>query len=177
MKKITALVIVLIFSGTMSYATEFLPASTPYDKKLRECGLFGIPTSTQQQNGEFDSDINSNFRIAKSFRYIPDASNDYWQSPDETDARKAGDCEDKAIWLFARLINSGRQQVRLVVGQMRQVDSSLHVWVTCEDSNGTVYLLDPSAQKKVWKASDFAADWYRPLYAYDGTKGYSYRSR
>lgn len=39
--------------------------------------------------------------------YIPDGIKDYWQTPEETNIRQGGDCEDKAIAKFFALIEAG----------------------------------------------------------------------
>lgn len=37
------------------------------------------------------------FYVARNIEYVEDGGRDYWQSPGETVARRAGDCEDMAI--------------------------------------------------------------------------------
>jgi hypothetical protein len=100
------------------------------------------------------------FRVAKSFRHTPDVYGDRWQTADETEKKRSGDCEDKAFWIFTRLKERGFSNVRLFIGKYRLVDPHFHVWVTCQDSSGHTYLVDPSIQDRVWYVSDFRPGFY-----------------
>lgn len=69
------------------------------------------------------------FARARSIRYAPDtAGQDVWQTPAETEARGAGDCEDKSIWLAHAIIQRGIGEPMIVVGRRRS-GAPLHVWV------------------------------------------------
>jgi hypothetical protein len=131
-------------------------------------------------------------RIASRFSYLPDqecrdetsydersnsakeanSSNDSWQLPNETEYRGAGDCEDKAIWLYVRLIETGVQNVRLVVGKYRTDQPAYHAWVVCHGTNRT-YILDPTMNAGLWQARHYPRGFYRPLYSY--SKGSRWR--
>ena len=147
--------------------------ATPFDRRLDAAGAFGSFTP-------FLGSLRSNddlFLRARSIRYEPDpAGQDYWQTPEETDARWAGDCEDKAIWLFAQLKMNGYSNVRLVVGRYRSIDRSYHVWVTMADPQDDVLILDPTAQKRMWRAGEFGEGFYKPLYSFDGINRYRHDS-
>ena len=119
--------------------------------------------------------MESLFLKAKSIRYVPDKKGqDYWQTPLETEARWSGDCEDKAVWLYAQLKQNGFQDVRLVVGRFRNVSRDFHVWVTLSDSSNDFYVLDPTSQKRLWKSSEFPQGYYHPLYSFDGSNRYKH---
>ena len=150
-----------------------IPA-TPFDQKLMMAG--GLePTGAMMSGSLMPSD--ELFRQARSMRYVADpASRDIWQSPDETQARWAGDCEDKALWLFAALKRNGYSNVRLVVGRYRSIDKNFHVWVTMADDTDHVFVLDPTAQKKIWKVTDFGAGTYKALYSFDGVHRYRHNA-
>ncbi len=147
----------------------WIPA-TPFDHKMDLAGaLYFQPTSPI----ESIVSIEELFMRAKSIRYVPDPpGEDYWQTPQETQARWAGDCEDKAIWLFAELKKNGYHDLRLVIGRYRSVDKKFHVWLTRIDDENNVLILDPTTQKKIWKASDFEKGFYQPLYSFDGINRY-----
>jgi predicted transglutaminase-like cysteine proteinase len=49
-------------------------------------------------------------------KYKPDAV-DYWQSPDETLKRGAGDCEDFCILKYALLREAGYTDMAMIIGQ------------------------------------------------------------
>jgi predicted transglutaminase-like cysteine proteinase len=172
----TTIVSMLLAIGlqTVAFAGEHIIPSTPFDHKLDHSGLFQAFRAESIGTASMDQ-LNVEFATARSFRYISD-QDDYWQSAEETSQRHAGDCEDKAIWLFERLTKAGFSDLRLVIGKYRVIDKELHVWITYTD-NGTTYLLDPSSQKKIWKSSDFSSEWYKPVYSFDGHNRYSYTSR
>ncbi|MEI8344739.1 MAG: transglutaminase domain-containing protein [Candidatus Omnitrophota bacterium] len=148
-------------------------SASPFDSKARGAGCFDIALPEQPARLDTQS-IEGLFFTAKSFRYSSDRGGDRWQSADETQQRRSGDCEDKAIWLFTRLLESGAADVRLVIGRYRSIDSNLHVWVVCSDSDGNVRLLDPAIQKRVWILTAVDSGLYQPLYAYDGRSCYRY---
>jgi hypothetical protein len=80
--------------------------------------------------------------------HIKGAMADYWQLPDETEKRGKGDCEDKAIWLYSKLLKEG-----------------FHAWVVWYYDDA-VFILDPTKQKTIRELKDFASDYYQPYYSY-----------
>lgn len=143
--------------------------ATPYDDKMSQAGVLAnyLPTSPVES-------MEGLFTKARTIRYTPDEQNlDHWQSPEETQSRWAGDCEDKAIWLYTQLKYNGYREVRLVVGRYQSVVRGFHVWVTFMNENSEdIYLLDPTAQKRIWRASDFSEGSYKPLFSFDGMNRY-----
>jgi hypothetical protein len=146
--------------------------ATPYDLRMGEAGVFeeyGPVTGSRSAE--------SLFAKARSFRYKADEKGrDHWQTPGETESRWAGDCEDKAVWLYANLKMNGHKGVRLVVGRQNASTRGFHVWVVIEASNGGFFVLDPTAQKRIWNGSDFSRGEYRPLYSFDGINRYRHDS-
>jgi hypothetical protein len=145
--------------------------STPYDHKMSEAGLLASHFPVYQTES-----AESLFMKARSIRYVPDNPRmDYWQSAGETESRWAGDCEDKAIWLYTQLKKNGYHNVRLVIGRYRSIGNGFHVWVTFgEEQNEGLYLLDPTAQKRLWKSVDFSEGFYKALFSFDGFTRYSH---
>ena len=147
--------------------------TTPYDGKMSEAGILVdyLPA------GRIET-AESLFLKARSIRYTSDGTGaDHWQSPAETESRWAGDCEDKAIWLYTQLKMNGYRHVRLVVGRHRSISSGFHVWVTFSDENGeNLYVLDPTAQKRIWRSEDFAEGTYKPAFSFDGIARYRHDS-
>lgn len=155
----------LFWQGSMIQAT-------PFDNKIVRSGILNqiFPVSRNDT-------AESLFTIARSFRYIPDRrGKDIWQTPVETETRRAGDCEDKAIWLFVQLKKSGYDQVRLIIGRMKPSSRGFHVWITLAGEADQLLILDPTAQKRIWNASDFSASEYIPLYSFDGINRYRHDS-
>ncbi len=152
---------------------SLIPA-TPFDRQLTRAG--GFQAHFEVLSGSLQSSEGL-FIQAHSMRYIADPSRrDTWQTPEETQARWAGDCEDKALWLFANLKKNGYSNVRLVVGRYRSTDRNYHVWVTMADGQGNVFILDPTIQKKIWRNSDFGEGTYRALYSFDGMNRYRHNA-
>ena len=148
--------------------------ATPYDRRISAAGVLSVD-SAPALNALLSSD--ELFRQAKSIRYVSDAAgHDYWQAPQETQDRWSGDCEDKALWLFAQLKKNSHGNVRLVVGRHHSFDKNFHVWVTLVDGQNNVWILDPTAQKKIWRSSDFDGSSYKPLYSFDGINRYRHTS-
>ena len=147
-----------------------LTPATPYDQRLNVSGVLSMNAAPMPGSLHSSDEL---FFQARSIRYVTDKNGrDYWQTPQETQARWAGDCEDKALWLFAELKKNSHVNVRLVVGRYRSIDRNYHVWVTMADNEGHVWVLDPTAQKKIWRSTDFGAGFYRPLYSFDGINRY-----
>lgn len=139
--------------------------ATPFDSKVDRSGALEAISRLPDT-----SSADQLFLTARSFRYQKDeAANDHWQTPQETEQRWAGDCEDKAAWLYANLKQNGYQDVRLVIGRFR---GGLHVWVTMPDGRGGYFILDPTAHKRIWNETDFPENYYRPLYSFDGLQRY-----
>ncbi|MBT3201578.1 MAG: hypothetical protein HN350_16875 [Phycisphaerales bacterium] len=87
--------------------------------------------------------LDSSLRQASQIRYADDENGDYWQSPQETIQRGAGDCEDQAFYLHYLLLKKGLQsEVVFGIEDLKQADSG-HVWVE-HSANGEVYVLDPT---------------------------------
>jgi len=98
---------------------------------------------------------------------------DFWQLPEETAQLGRGDCEDKAIWLYAKMLAEGADDVRLVIGKYCQSDTIFHAWVVwyphVPDKHGKleqhVYILDPTIHNGIWPAKQFPRGYYQPYYS------------
>ncbi|MCG8592527.1 MAG: transglutaminase-like cysteine peptidase [Proteobacteria bacterium] len=71
-------------------------------------------------------------RWLNSCQYISDerlfGEADYWQTPAATEARRAGDCEDFALWAWVQLLRQG-YRCRFVLGGLYSRDQINHAWV------------------------------------------------
>ena len=161
--------------GTAALASELFNAvtATPYDGRLTQVGVFDQAALPPSEIPATET-IDTLFAKARSFRYLPDGRNDQWQSPEETEARWAGDCEDKAIWLYDHLRRNGYNDTQLIVGKKAKRDRSLHVWVEYTDSEGTKWLLDPTANRRAWKMDGFSTHSYQKIYSFDGVHRFYY---
>ncbi len=153
------------------YESSYLIQATPFDAKLASVGFFDSSKTTAKRVPRAASSIQGLFLTARSFRYAPHAADDRWQTPQETFAKKSGNCADKAVWLYKQLEQNGYPYVRLVIGKYGSVDPLFHVWVTYADRAGDTYLLDPTIQRQAWKMEIFPEKTYKPFYSFgDGNR-------
>lgn len=155
---------------------EVMIRSTPYDQKLMRTGMLDPGYAMKRVAASSSDDIGNLFMQARAFRYSKDKDGDFWQSPFETELKKSGDCEDKSVWLYHQLKQSGYQDARLVIGKLRRSDRGYHTWVTVKDRKGNLLIMDPASQKKIWRAGDFNGDFYSALYSFDGVSKYRHYS-
>lgn len=84
--------------------------------------------------------------VGANIHYRPTSGNDPWQLPEETLARRAGDCEDRAFLIAALLLASGVSgyHVRVALGELRQTDCVTHdhAWVMYKSETGRWSLLE-----------------------------------
>ncbi len=158
-----------------SHASEYvfgrLVQATPFDQKLFGAGFFNLQFAGSTSQSVSMEEL---FMVARSFRYVEDRRADSWQSPEITDTKRSGDCEDKAVWLYWQLRRNG-YQARLVIGKYRAFQRRLHVWVMATDPrSGNTYLLDPAAQRRIWQTGDFPSGFYKPEYSFDGGQRYKH---
>jgi len=89
----------------------------------------------------------SAWEIARDIEYVRDTPGcDHWQSPQETLARGAGDCEDGAILLWWLLREAGHDDVRVVFGKLYiLLPWSAHAWVEMGEGMNAI-VMDPTMQ-------------------------------
>lgn len=140
--------------------------STPYDDYLipvrKVFAQFGGRSPSLEK-------VRAYLRIARNFRYAYRADDPYTpQSPKVTEARRAGDCKAKALWL-ANKIHDGN--VRYVIGVAKPGDSTWHAWLLWSN-RGTLYLLDPTHEDDVLYAERVAGRKLIAQYSYDGSTSF-----
>ena len=102
--------------------------------------------------------------------YTPEQPDrDYWQLPAETETLGTGDCEDMAIWLYARMKHDGLQPVRLCIGKHTADAALMHAWLIWRYKN-SFYVLDPSISAKPLRQDKIRAGDYVPHYSFDGDR-------
>jgi len=154
---------------------------TPYDAMYVrvECYLKrSVPESAEQPIEPCL--VRECFTQSREFRYQTDETAlvrsafapDYWQLPSQTEQVGCGDCEDLSIWLYAKLIERGVPNVRLVVGKGVASDHCLHAWVMWFPGD-KAYILDPTANRGIGQARRYPAGYYQPRYSFSrGQKWY-----
>ena len=96
-----------------------------------------------------------------------------FRSPEEVEASGYGDCKDKALWLYSKLSAAGARHIQLVIGRKDTQAGEFHAWLYLTFC-GRTYLLDPTISGSISEASDYSADEYVPVYAYDRSGAYAY---
>ena len=155
MKKLIYIPILLLFvTGCVTTNSNLhnmwkTTQSTPYDKKYEK--------------------ILKYLEKAQNFSYISDQKHfnkeDYWQNPDEIEISKAGDCEDKSLWLYSKLIEEGYTDIRLVIGKYAVDNTNTHVWVEWYN-DGDIFILDGTQNYGLQTLSSLPVWLYKPLYSY-----------
>lgn len=104
--------------------------------------------------------------------FVPDDEQfgrDHWQHPSEFEMRRAGDCDDFAVWAWRKLVDL-EMDATLVAGHYLPTwrPGGGHVWVTFRDSTGE-HLFETVARTKAAMVRPLAAvrDRYRPEYGVD----------
>jgi hypothetical protein len=111
---------------------------------------------------------------ASSFRYQPEASGrDHWQLPAETEKLGGGDCEDMAIWLYAKMLQKGLCGTRLCIGIRTPADKDMHCWVLWYEGN-RAFLLDPTTRYGMVNTAQIPWGLYRPLYSYHRDRSFAH---
>jgi hypothetical protein len=91
-------------------------------------------------------------------------------TPEETEARRAGDCKAKSLWL-AKAMND--PSIRLVVGRASGKSNMYHAWLLWKNSNRW-WILDPAKSFSPIPSEQVRQDEYIGSYYYDRTGSYSY---
>ncbi|MEA3207951.1 MAG: hypothetical protein QOE70_1008 [Chthoniobacter sp.] len=109
-------------------------------------------------------------REGRSFRYS--AADPYRaDSPETTDARRAGDCKAKALWLYDHL---GDPAALFVIGKLERRSPRSHAWVYWRHDERW-WILDPTARFAPIAADSVSPSRYVPYYSYG--RGGAYRHR
>jgi hypothetical protein len=138
---------------------------TPYDSYMSP--VKQVFNSLHAENVPMDK-VNSLMREGRGFRY---AHTDPYNpaSPQQTAARKVGDCKDKALWLCNQLQDSN---ARFVIGKMKRNARISHAWVMWQHE-GRWWILDCTMNSAPIAADKVGNDDYVPLYSF--SKGVEYR--
>lgn len=141
---------------------------TPYDPYMRP---------VRQVLGNIDGEASSMERVralmrqGRNFRYSftqPHVAS----LPELTEARRAGDCKDKALWLADRL---GDENVRFVVGKARRTSSMSHAWLLWRNE-GQWWILDCTYNYRPIAADSVSSNEYVPLYSWSKNGVYRHSS-
>ena len=84
-------------------------------------------------------------------------------TPKETEARHAGDCKAKSLWL-AQAMND--RSIRFVIGKARAASEISHAWLMWKNQ-GRWWILDPTNASKPIPADRVSRGEYLVFYSYD----------
>jgi hypothetical protein len=100
-------------------------------------------------------------REGRRFRYL--ITDPYRaQPPAVTEARRAGDCKSKALWLYDHL---GDPDAYFVIGKLERRSRNSHAWVYWR-CNGRWWILDPTDRGTPISAESVSPSRYVPYYSY-----------
>ncbi len=134
---------------------------TPYDKRYKKI---------EKTIGTTYKKVEKYLEMASKFKYKAEASGvDNWQLPFETERLGTGDCDDKAVWLYLKLLKDGVDNVRLVLGNYKKGELSVHMWVNWYQ-DGQVYILDPTIDNGIRTATQYSNEYYQPFYSFHKDK-------
>lgn len=186
-RKALILTLLTLMTGSMVSCVSYTPGhydhagistlSTPYDSKYQKVQYspnYYEPTDTLKTEAPHNKDYQKVYEYletASRFEYMADVKGaDYWQSPSETERLGTGDCDDKAIWLYSKLIKEGIDNIRLVLGNYKSGEFSVHMWVNWYQ-DGQVLILDPTIDNGIRSSFEYWTDYYQPFYSfYKGEK-------
>ena len=107
------------------------------------------------------------YRFLLGCRYATDEElfkrKDYWQTPDEFESNRAGDCEDHAMWAWRQCLDLG-DDARFTIGGFRK---GAHAWVTLFEHN-IPFVLEATAKDTRELEPFKAPSRYEPSFSIDG---------
>ena len=139
-------------------------SQTPYDRYMAP--VKQTFASMNGQGATMDK-VQALMREGRNFRYAH--TEPYYPAlPQETAAKRTGDCKDKALWLINQLNDPS---ARFVIGKEKRGAAVSHAWVMWKNE-GQWYILDCTMTNKPMLADQVSMDKYVPLYSW--TKGVSF---
>lgn len=133
---------------------------TPYDPYLGP--VRQVYSGLSDESPSIDA-VRDKLRTARRYRYFFDPENPYTPAaPEVTEAREAGDCKAKSLWLVDKL---GFAKTRYVIGIFKKRDRLGHVWCLLEH-NGDWLILDPTWESDVVLAKEVVGQQWIARYSF-----------
>lgn len=141
---------------------------TPYDPYLGP--LWAV---LRQLDGKSDpATVAQLVRRSYGFRYSYKKDQPYVpQTPQQTEALKAGDCKAKSLWLAEKLNDRG---IRFVIGKARRESAMSHAWLIWNGPNGWM-ILDATNFSSPLVPSRLAPNEFVPQFSYSPGGKYAHR--
>jgi hypothetical protein len=132
---------------------------TPYDRYLGS--VHNVIDGLSPRGGSSMMLACSLLKEAHAFRYL--ATEPYRAAlPSTTEAKHAGDCKAKALWLYDRL---GDGAALYVIGKLVADAKNSHAWVYWRN-DGQWWILDPTNRAEPIAANSVANNRYVPYYSF-----------
>jgi hypothetical protein len=158
---------VLLLAGLSAHAITDLGAPTdhtPYDRFLTP--VKDVFNTMHGDSTPMDK-VQSLMREGRSFRYAHTEPY-YPAAPQQTAARRTGDCKDKALWLMDQMQDPS---ARFVIGKMTRGARLSHAWVMWQHDNQW-WILDCTMLSRPILADKAGPNEYVPLYSYSRNAAY-----
>ena len=134
--------------------------STPYDAYLAPMWAVLRHLAESQPDPNVVGQL---VREGHGFRYVYKTEQPYEpQTPEQTEAIKAGDCKAKSLWLAAKM---NCRQVRFVVGKARLAANLNHAWLLWNSPEGWL-ILDATNYSRPLSADKLSPNEFIPTYSY-----------
>lgn len=142
---------------------------TPYDSYLSPVRtVFG----SMRGEGVSMERVAALVRQGRDFKYAHTEPY-YPAAPEQTAARRRGDCKDKALWLIAQMQDPS---ARFVIGKLKRGDRVSHAWVTWQHE-GQWWILDCTINSKPLRAESVGENAYVPLYSFGKALAYRHTAK
>lgn len=159
--------------GLPCRAIETIPGSAKW-RPIR--ASLAIKRTTNLRMTTFSDDLQRVHNLcSKVITYKTDEElygvDDYWATPDETLAKRAGDCEDLAILQWSALADMGYPHNLFAMVVCDNIaEAGMHAFLVA-NASGTNYILD-NLRSDVY--TDTESTTYVPLYAYGISQNWSF---
>ena len=169
MKQLLTLV-ALLFAATFAASarpdlSNGRPGPTPYDPY---CGPVDAVMRRLDGPSPAFKTVAALVRQGFAFKYVFDAPY-LAQTPQETAAKRSGDCKAKSLWLASRMNDANN--LRYVIGKARRTSKISHAWLMWKNE-GRWWILDPTNAVEPIPADAVVPDDYIVNYSYDRTGSY-----
>jgi len=145
--------------GSSRFNIDFLPTSfTPYDRYM------GTVKTVISQLDERDASMVTACELVLECRRFRYTMTDLYRAdpPAVTEARRAGDCKSKALWVYDHL---GDPRAYYVIGKLERRARTSHAWVYWRN-NGRWWILDPTVRSAPIAADSVSSGRYVPYYSF-----------
>jgi hypothetical protein len=148
---------------------ELQPATnTPYDRYF---GSVRAVISSLEPGRTSMAQACHLMKVGHSFNYV--TRDPYRPDPPKlTEAKRAGDCKSKALWLYENLADTG---ALFVIGKMEKSARNSHAWVYWR-SGGRWWVLDCTERTDLIAADSVSSNRYVPYYSFGRSGTYRHEA-